>query len=221
MSALQILAAIVLTAWVASLALQSHGSPSHTAKESTASSESTQNEPKSVLRWLESYNGESTDQLIALRTIYDITSINLAFEQAIDQKAYRIGEDNLTLEERTVLAIEALDREVNNGGYGQFFVNSSRQYADMIVDALQRIGCHKTAEITLRALKIVQKSPITENEMKFGTWEENETRQPELDICDNLYFARVESIDDHLFSFIVEKRKQIALLNGIGPLHEQ
>ncbi len=36
----------------------------------------------------------------------------------MDQKLVRFGEDKLTSEERIILAIEALEREVNNGGYG-------------------------------------------------------------------------------------------------------
>ena len=114
------------------------------------------------LRWLEGYNGESVDELIALEGKCRTDSLVLAFEQAMDQKAARIGEDELTAEERIILAIEALEREVNNGGYGQFFLNSSREYAPIIADALRRISCPKTAEITQKALKIVQKTPMTE-----------------------------------------------------------
>jgi Domain of unknown function (DUF4375) len=80
------------------------------------------------------------------------SSLVLAFEQAIDQKAVRDGEGGLSVEERIILAIEALEREVNNGGYHQFFVNSSRGFAPMIVQALVRIGCPRTAEITQRAI---------------------------------------------------------------------
>jgi len=42
---------------------------------------------------------------------------------------------------------------VNNGGYDQFFTNSSREFASTIVDSLQHIGCKKTADITQKAIK--------------------------------------------------------------------
>src|SRR5437879_4032538 len=106
------------------------------------------------LQWLDGYSGETIDELIALEGKYRTDSLVLAFEQAMDQKAARVGQDKLTLEERVILAIEALEREVNNGGYDQFFVNLSREYAPIIVDALRRIGCPRTAEITQKALKI-------------------------------------------------------------------
>jgi uncharacterized protein DUF4375 len=161
------------------------------------------------LQWLDGYNGETVDELIALEGKYRTDSLVLAFEQAMDQKASRIGAHKLTAEERVILAVEALEREVNNGGYGQFFVNSSREYAPVIVDALRRIGCSKTAEITHKALKIVEKTPMTDEEIENGTWEENEERQEELGECDTLYFERPENIEESLFVFIKANRTKI------------
>jgi len=160
------------------------------------------------LQWLDAYSGETVDELLALEEKYRTDSLVLAFEQAMDQKAARVGDDKLTDEERIILAIEALEREVNNGGYGQFFVNSSREYATIIVNALRRIGCPKTAEITQKALKIVQRIPMTREEIENGTWE-NEERQAALSECDQLYFERPESIEESLFAFIKANRSKI------------
>jgi hypothetical protein len=161
------------------------------------------------LQWLDGYSGESVAELIALEGKYRADSLVLAFEQAMDQKAARIGADKLTAEERVILAVEALEREVNNGGYGQFFVNSSREYAPIIVEALRRIGCLKTAEITEKAVKIVQLNPITDEEIEDGTWEENEERLDALGECDSLYFERPENIEESLFAFIKANRAKI------------
>ena len=161
------------------------------------------------LQWLDGYSGESVDELIALEGRYRTDSLVLAFEQAMDQKAARVGENKLTFVERIILAIEALEREVNNGGYGQFFVNSSREYAPIIVDALRRIGCPKTAEITQKALRIVQHAPMTDDEIENGTWEENEERQDAFGECDSIYFERPENIEESLFAFIKANRAKI------------
>jgi hypothetical protein len=161
------------------------------------------------LQWLDGYSGETVDELIAFEGKYRTDSLVLVFEQAMDQKAARIGDNKLTDEERIILAIEALEREVNNGGYGQFFVNSSRDYAPIIVNALRRIGCPKTAEITQKALKIVQKIPMTDEEIENGTWEENKDRQDALGECDTLYFDRPENIEESLFAFIKANRAKI------------
>jgi hypothetical protein len=163
------------------------------------------------LQWLDKYTGETVDELLALEGKYRTDSLVLAFEQAMDQKASRLGEDKLTDEERTILAIEALEREVNNGGYGQFFVNSSREYTPMIVNALHRIGCPKTAEITQRALKVVQNTPMTDEEIENGSWEENEERQDALSECDGFYFERPEHIEESLLAFIKANRSKIEI----------
>ena len=104
------------------------------------------------LKWLDGYSGQTTGQLLALERECRIDSLVLAFDDALDQKTARNGEGSLSREERVILAIEALEREVNNGGYRLFFENSSRQFAPIIVQALARIGCARVAEITQRAI---------------------------------------------------------------------
>jgi hypothetical protein len=161
------------------------------------------------LPWLDRYSGQTTDQLIALEGKYRTDSLIAAFEQAMDQKAARVGEVNLSDEERIILAVEALEREVNNGGYGQFFVNSSREYSPIIINALHRIDCPKVAEITEEALNIVQKIPMTDDEIENGTWIENDDRHEALNECDELFFEYPESIDERLFAFIKANRDKI------------
>jgi hypothetical protein len=159
------------------------------------------------LKWLDGYCGQTVDELIALESEYRIDSLILAFEQALDQKWARDVE-KLSEEEFVVLAIEAMEREVNNGGWGQFFVNTGH-FAPVIVDALQRIRCPKTAKIAEKAVKIVEKDPITEEQIENGTWEENEKRQDGLSKCDDLYFERPENIEESLFAFVKANRKNI------------
>src|SRR5512146_179365 len=101
------------------------------------------------LPWHE-YAGESAVQLFDLAGARRADSLVVAFETALDQKAATFGFAALSQPERDVLAVEALEREVNNGGYGQFFRNSSNAYAAEVVDALLRIGCPHVAAITAR-----------------------------------------------------------------------
>ncbi len=96
--------------------------------------------------------GKSVDELLAITNGNEIDFLQ-ALEMALRQKAERVGVDDMTEEEIIVLAIEAMEREVNNGGYSQFFVNSSREYTPIIVHALLRIGCPETAKLTERAMK--------------------------------------------------------------------
>jgi hypothetical protein len=160
---------------------------------------------------LDEYIGQTTDELIALEGKYDPYSIVWAFEWALLKKWERVGYDKLTEEERIFLAVKALECEVQNGGYGQFFVNCSDTYAPMIMNALRRIGCPRIAEITQKAMKILEDQPMTNEEIENGTWEENEEREEALRECDDLYYQRPEDYDKSLFAFVKLSRTGINL----------
>ena len=89
------------------------------------------------------YSGETTDELLGYPATRQQDALVRAFESGLQRKALQTGDRSLTQEERIVLAVRALDREVNNGGYHQFFCNSSRKFAPKIVESLVRIGCRK------------------------------------------------------------------------------
>jgi len=160
------------------------------------------------LRFLGSYSGETLDQLIALEGQYRIDSIVLAVEQALSRK------DQLTEAELTVLAVEALEREVNNGGFDQFFGNSSRQYAPSVVDAPKRIGCPKTAALAQKAIDALgisggDLSPAT---IEAVMEEDDDNRTEMLDGCDSVYYeGEEEPIAEKLYAYIKANREHIAL----------
>ena len=153
-------------------------------------------------KWLDQYSGESAEQLIALAGEYRIDSILAAFEQALQQKASRDGENSLSAEERILLAVEALEREVNNGGYSQFFINSSVEYVPQIVASLRRIGCSKTSEITERAIAALGLPVMTALAIQNVMADDNDEREDELGQCDDLYYNTGEDIGGRLFAFI-------------------
>src|SRR6266851_5171633 len=126
--------------------------------------------------------------MTSLEGKYRIDSLVLAFEQAIGKKVQRGGVQSLTDEERVVLAVEALEREVNNGGYDQFFVNSSREFAPTIVGALQHIGCKKIATITQRAITALGVSDLTPEAIDAAMAGDDEQRVAKLNRCDDSYY---------------------------------
>ena len=50
------------------------------------------------LQWLNGYKGQSVDELNELEGKYRTDSLVIAFGQAMDQKAARVGENKLTLD---------------------------------------------------------------------------------------------------------------------------
>ena len=163
------------------------------------------------LPWLD-YEGQTTSELMACKNTHRIDSILCAFEWGIQAKAEPDGENALTDEERLVLAVMALTREVNNGGYHQFFVNSSRRFAPMVVDCLRRIGCATCAEITERAIQAAKFDMVSPDSIL----EDNDARDAILDECDQ-HFYQLTDIDDKLFTFVEENQNRIQLTNKAQP----
>jgi hypothetical protein len=159
--------------------------------------------------WLNGYEGRTVEELISLEGKYRIDSLVSAFEEAIGQKLQRDGSTALNDEEQTVMAVEALEREVNNGGYNQFFTNSSNGFAAIIVDSLRRIGCKKTARLTQRAIDALEISDLTVEAIDTEMAIDNKQRTKKLNACDETYYRAAEPIAERLFAFIKLNRQNI------------
>lgn len=164
------------------------------------------------LKWLEGNSGQTTDELIAPEGEYRTDSLFLAFEQALDQKAACVGFGGLTEAERVILVIEAIEHEVNNGGYNQLFINSSKEYASSFVADLDHIGCTRVAELTQQAINILGiEGPITIEAIDSVMQTENEQRVENLGECYDQYSKLAGDLAGPLFEFIKSKRDQITL----------
>ena len=162
-------------------------------------------------KWLDQYSGQTVDQLLLLADEFSIPSLVLAFEQALDQKSAREGEQSLTSEGRVIIAVEEFEREVNNGGYRQFFLNSSRHHATIIVDSLLRIGCPETAELTRRAVAALRLQRLSLESIEAAMGNNDEQRDVELEKCDTAFFSSNEPIAVPLFTFIAKNKATIRL----------
>lgn len=155
--------------------------------------------------FLASYEGQSTEELLALEGAFRIDSLVLAFEQAIQGKS----SESISVEESYVLAVEGLEREVNNGGYSQFFVNSSGEFASIIEGALRAIGCPKTADITRDAIAALGVGTLTAETVAAAVLANDESIEQALATCDDRYFANDEPIADRLFRWIAAHKDRV------------
>jgi len=162
--------------------------------------------------FLARYGGESLDQLLAMEDAYRIDSLVLAIEQAL------LARSELNDTERVVVSVEALEREVNNGGFDQFFFNAP-EAAPHIVMSLRRIGCQETAAITQRAVDALSISgTITPQQIEDALSQDNEARDEILAECDKAYFKGVdEPIADKLYAFVKSNFAVISLSDANAP----
>jgi len=157
------------------------------------------------------YSGETTSELLGYPCTGQLELLVRAFEEGLQRKVSRTGQRTLSKEERTVLAVRALDREINNGGYDQFFRNSSKKFAPEIVQSLTRIGCRRTAKITQRAIKALHSGLLTVARIDAAMRKTNEERDRELARCDELFYSTPQGIPSRLYAFIKANRGRIRL----------
>jgi hypothetical protein len=161
------------------------------------------------LKFLKGYSGQTVEQLLSLEGEYRIDSLVVAFEEALHQRVARDGNRAIGEEERIILAVEALEREVNNGGYSLFFENSSRVFAPVIVQALARIGCPRMAEITQKAIDALHLPSLTVEAIVAAAG--GKEREEDLNRCDDSYYNAGEDIANQLFAFIKTNKDAISL----------
>lgn len=160
--------------------------------------------------WLD-YAGQQAAELFALAESHRVDSLVVAFEQAIGIKAHDRGADALSRVEWDCLAIEALEREVNNGGYEQFFTNSSNEFAGVIVGALERAGCPETAGITADAIAALGPgAELRPAALESLLQEEDEARSAALRACSDAYFGMSEDIAGRLFDYLGRNRDHVS-----------
>jgi hypothetical protein len=163
--------------------------------------------------FLERYGGESVEELLALERTHRIDSIVGVFESLVDARRETLGDASINRVERTILVIEALEREVNNGGYHQFFLNSSHEFAGDVVQALEEIGCPQHAEIAKQALARlgieggVTPEKVQEKIQGDDDGELIDALEPHADA----YYACEEDIAGRLFAFIRANQGSIRL----------
>lgn len=155
--------------------------------------------------FLAGYGGQSTEDLLALEREYRVDSLVLAFEEAIQRKS----PESISREESYVLAVEGLEREVNNGGYGQFFINSSNEFAPLIETALRAIDCPKTADITRDAIAALRVETVTSESVAAAALGDDKSIQAALAACDDRYFTNDEPIADRLFRWIAANTHRV------------
>ena len=125
-------------------------------------------------------------------------SVILAIEEALRQKA----PVDLSAPERVVLAVEALEREVNNGGYNQFFLNEP-SYAQEIVAALNEIGCPEAARITRKAIDVLGvHADWTDEQIQAAAADMTDHEMAKLDPLDEEFFGYPDPLSERLLAFI-------------------
>ena len=112
--------------------------------------------------------------------------------------------DKLTEQQKQFYFNQSLEREINNGGFNQYFLNSSGNYAHKTIQSLQTIGAHKTADILQKAIDQFPNSNVPED--RRVRQEILEQVQEKADIVweelDQIFFAYEDDLNTLNIKFV-------------------
>lgn len=110
----------------------------------------------------------------------------------------------LSLPERNICYIEELEREVNNGGFNQFFFNSSGDYTHEVISALKEIGSVKFLQIVESAARQFPDARVPKDTDARGTIIEEieEKADPVWSKLDDEFYKYEEDIYGLMIEYI-------------------
>jgi Domain of unknown function (DUF4375) len=101
-------------------------------------------------------------------------------------------------------SIWAVESEVNNGGFSQYFLNSSCETAGFVVGAMKAIDAPRTAEICSRAIAAAfpEGLPLAPEEISSAAENFTEKTEEKLEELDNEFFGYPHNLTDLLFAYV-------------------
>jgi len=101
-------------------------------------------------------------------------------------------------------SIWALESEVNNGGFSQYFLNDSSETAAFIAEALDTIGAPRTADVCRRAIATAFPSglPSSAEAISTAAADFSDDVLEQLQPLDNDFFAYPHNLTDLLFAYV-------------------
>lgn len=109
-----------------------------------------------------------------------------------------------SIPQRVFSAIWAVESEVNNGGFSQYFRNSSSETASFVVEALQLINAQQTAEICRRAVTTAFPDGLPSLPDEISAAAENFAPEIEdaLSGLDQEFFAYPNDLTELLYAYV-------------------
>ena len=120
------------------------------------------------------------------------------------------GEDltKLTESQKVLLFVENLEREVNNGGFNQFYWNSSGDFAHETLDGLKTIGATKMASILTKANPVWPDLAVPKDRTERQAEQEKieEQANPTWEQCDTEFYEYPDDILTLLLGYVKQHK---------------
>lgn len=143
--------------------------------------------------------------------IEDINDFIIALNDYISNKC-QYGDDVSVLSEpeRIFFITQSLEMEINNGGFLQFFYNSSGDFSSELVYAFTTIEANKTVEICKKALAAFGREIPNDRTKRREMLDEMESDEIDelLESCDNAFYEY--DLDSFNYAYILKNKASFA-----------
>jgi len=111
-------------------------------------------------------------------------------------------------------SIWAIESEVNNGGFSQYFLNQSCETAAFVAKALDTIGAPRTADICRRAIAAAfpEGLPPTPEAISSVAANFSDEIVQQLNALDNEFFQYPHNLTDLLFGYVSKHPEEFGTL---------
>ena len=157
--------------------------------------------------------GTTTDEILSHENDAMKDNVLSALLWRLGQKSERREWKNLSDSERRLIAVDAMNGEVLDGGFKQYFSTSLGADVEVALAGLKEMGATATAEIVERAMSpFPGNKPPADNEQRTAIMEKIEaTTDPVWQKCDDAYYDFKEDLDALELAYAKKKRADIVL----------
>ena len=145
--------------------------------------------------------------------IWNLTDTNdfvVAMTEHLDNKT-QYGEDMSALSEaeRIFYITQTLEMEVNNGGFSQFFYNSSGNFSNELVGAFTAIGANATAAICQKAISAFGRDIPVDRDEREEMLDELESDEFDeiLEECDSAFYDYEDNLNELNYNFVMKNKE--------------
>ncbi len=122
--------------------------------------------------------------------------------------------DTQSFPQKVFSAIWALESEVNNGGFSQYFLNSSSETAGFAAEALEAASAPRTADICRRAITAAfpEGLPPDPEAISLAASDFSEAVEDKLDALDREFYQYPHDLTELLFAFVSKHPEEFGKL---------
>jgi hypothetical protein len=119
-----------------------------------------------------------------------------------------------SLPQKVFSAIWAVEAEVNNGGFSQYFLNSSAETAGFVAEALETVDAPKTAAICRRAINAAfpRGMPLETESIQAAAADFPDEVLDKLQLLDQEFFSYPHNLTDLLFAYVADRPEEFGTL---------